>query len=132
MGTTANQGWVTARDGHGFGYKTVDPDPNPENPSPNPRVYRLLTCHRLADAGCDPGLVRMPMFQVSSDSIDCCKHSFQLKDPVSSCFWGRFVLCASILTGSRGLGSGKLLTRDPYPLDPTRKPDGFTRTRVLP
>ncbi|KAJ7921831.1 hypothetical protein B0H13DRAFT_2318139 [Mycena leptocephala] len=43
-----------------------------------------------------------------------------------------FVLCACIFTGTRGFGSKKLLTRDPYPLDPTRKPDGFTRTRVLP
>ncbi|KAJ7823274.1 hypothetical protein B0H13DRAFT_1890105 [Mycena leptocephala] len=31
-----------------------------------------------------------------------------------------------------GFGSGKLPTRDPYPPDPTREPDGFTRTRVHP
>ncbi|KAJ7190742.1 CHAT domain-containing protein [Mycena pura] len=37
-----------------------------------------------------------------------------------------------LVTQTRGFGSGKLPTRDPYPADPTRKPGGSTRTRVLP
>jgi hypothetical protein len=47
---------VPSRDGHGFGYKTVDPDLNPKNPNPNPRVYGSHTGHRLARAGRDASL----------------------------------------------------------------------------
>jgi hypothetical protein len=36
-----------------------------------------------------------------------------------------------IVTGTRGFGSRKVLTRYPYPPNPTREPDGLTRTRVL-
>ncbi|KAJ7926083.1 hypothetical protein B0H13DRAFT_1862592 [Mycena leptocephala] len=31
------------RDGHGLGYKSVNPDPYPKNPTPNPRVYGSST-----------------------------------------------------------------------------------------
>ncbi|KAJ7214546.1 hypothetical protein GGX14DRAFT_392567 [Mycena pura] len=92
------------RDGHGSGsgYKSVNPDPNPGNPDPCPRVNGSST---------------VPYIQFLFNSLLLFKF---------------FAQCHTLVTQTRGFGSGNLPTRDPYPADPTRKPVGWTRTRVLP
>jgi hypothetical protein len=59
-------------------------------------------------------------------------YSIKPYKPVYLYFYGHFAVSNAFLTGTRGFGSGKLLTCDPYLPDPTRKPAELTRTRVLP
>jgi hypothetical protein len=70
--------------------------------------------------------IKVTKFRQLKRSNEVTKVTTTLKTQFLPVF-GAVLYSASILTGSRGLGSGKLLTRDP-----TRKPEGFTRTHVLP
>ncbi|KAJ6545749.1 hypothetical protein B0H19DRAFT_1076007 [Mycena capillaripes] len=108
-------------DGHGYGlgYKTANPDPNPENPNPNPRVYGLLTGRRQGRAGRDRGLGTSQRGTLGENfNVQGTKKLF------IHTIYPDFAPFCSILTGTRGFGSGKQLTHDPYPPDRPKNPLG--------
>ncbi|KAJ7928185.1 hypothetical protein B0H13DRAFT_1860628 [Mycena leptocephala] len=123
LGVKVRGGWTRVR----VGVRSSQPGPVPGKPEPEPAGLRVDDGSRLASAGRDPGL-----------GISC-----QQRSDVRHVWAQHFKVRISNVTvnlhrvpGTRGqpagFGSGKLPTRDPYPPDPTREPDGFTRTRVLP
>ena len=104
----------------GHGSKSYNPDLNPQNPNPEPAGPRVDYGSRLAWAGRDP---------IAASCAGYYPKEFFIKKDYF-CHMLHHVTCT--LWQPAGFGSKKTSTRDPDPLNLTRKPAGLTRTRAPP